>query len=207
MADLPPTRWELGGGGSTGYTERFLDMIADGTDIEGEARLADALAPRGARILDAGSGLGRIGAALQRAGHQVTAVEKDPELARISREQFPDLPVIEDDILALTPATLAAAGAPAAYDVIVLVGNVIVLVAEDTEVRTLETLRALLAPGGRILVGFHPTDGPSHVDRDYPFDAFAADVAAAGLVVQHHFGSYELHPASNDYVVAVLTQD
>lgn len=206
MTDIPPTRWELRGGGTTGYTERFLELLDEGADVVGEARLADTLAPRGARILDAGSGLGRIGAALQACGHHVTAVEKDPALVAVSRDRFPELTVIESDILGLTPAMLTDAGAPAAYDVIVLVGNVIVLAAEGTETRMLATLRDLLADGGRILVGFHPTDGPSHTTGDYPFGQFATDVEAAGLRVQHRFGTYQLHPPADDYVVAVLEQ-
>jgi SAM-dependent methyltransferase len=204
VTDLPPTRWELAGD-TVGYGERFVQLIGDGADVTGEARLADTLAPRGARILDAGSGMGRIGAALHAAGHRVTAVEKDPELIAISRELYPELTVIRSDILGITPAVLEHAGAPASYDVIVLVGNVIVLAAEGTEVRLLATLRDLLAPGGRILVGFHPQDGPAHA-RDYPFGEFSADVAAAGLVVQQHFGTYELHPPAEDYVVALLAQ-
>lgn len=205
MTDIPRTRWELAGDDNTGYADKFVELIETGADITGEARLADALAPRGATILDAGSGLGRIGAALQASGHHVVAVEKDPHLIALSRKHFPDLPVIESDILGLDADLLDAHQAPAAYDVIVLVGNVIVLAAEDTEVRLLQVLRDLLKPNGRILVGFHLVGGPAH-GRDYSVDAFRADVEAAGLVIQQHFGSYELHPPTEEYVVAVLTR-
>lgn len=198
MDDLPLTRWELGD--TAGYARRFAHLIAEGEDVEGEARLADALVGRGARILDAGSGMGRIGAALQARGHQVIAVEKDPELVAESRRRYRDLPVIESDLLALSATVIEPA-----LDLIVLVGNVIVLLAPDTEQRLLGTLGSLLAPNGRILVGFHPTGGHGSA-RDYPFDAFAADVAAAGLVLQHRFGTYELGTPTEDYVVAVLTR-
>lgn len=201
---IPPTRWDLAAPETKGYGQRFVQLISEGVDVTGEARLADVLAPRGARILDAGSGMGRIGAALQARGHDVTAVEKDPGLVALSRGHYPDLPVVESDILALSRSFLEEAGAPAAYDVVVLVGNVIVLAAEDSEVRLLATLRDLLAPEGRVLVGFHPKDGPSHA-RDYPFAEFAEHVAAAGLVVQQHFGTYDLRPPAEDYVVAVLS--
>lgn len=196
--DLPLTRWELGS--TTGYARRFADLIADGKDVVGEARLADTLVRRGARVLDAGSGMGRIGAALRASGHEVVAVEKDPELVAESRRRYPDLPVTESDLLALTPAELGA------FDLVVLVGNVIVLLAPDTEQRLLVTLRDLLAPGGRILVGFHPYGGHGSA-RDYPYDAFAADVRASGLAVQHRFGSYELAAPSEEYVVAVLVRE
>lgn len=196
MNELPPTRWEQGD--TTGYAERFARLIAQGQDVEGEARLADVLVRRGSRILDAGSGMGRIGAALQARGHDVLAVEKDPDLVAESRRRYPGLPVVESDLLALTPEV-------GSFDLVVLVGNVIVLAAPETEVRLLGVLRDLLSPGGRILVGFHPADGHTSA-RAYPYDEFAADVAAAGLVLQHRFGTYELDPPSEDYLVAVLAR-
>lgn len=199
---IPPTRWEIGGRGR--YAAHFAKLIEDGVDVEGEARLADALLPRGAAVLDAGSGMGRIGAALQHAGHRVVAAEKDPELVAASRERYPDLPVIESDVLALTPASMAGAGLDTPLDLVVLVGNVITLAAPETEVRMLRTLSALLAPNGRILVGFHAVAAHGSA-RDYPYPEFAADVTAAGLRVQHHFGSYELGEPDPAYVVAVLT--
>jgi hypothetical protein len=85
------------------------------------------------------------------------------------------------------------------------VGNVIVFAAPDTEDRLLSMLENLLAPGGRILVGFHPAGGRGSA-RDYSFEEFAADVGAAGLRVQHRFGTYELAPPAEDYVVAVLSR-
>ncbi|HET6167536.1 MAG TPA: methyltransferase domain-containing protein [Marmoricola sp.] len=203
MDEIPQTRWELAE--TDGYAERFARLIDEGVDVVGEARLADVLVGRGARILDAGAGMGRIGAELQRRGHTVIAAEKDPTLVAAAAERYPDLAVIESDLLALTPALLAEHGG-ADFDLVVLVGNVIVLAAPDTEVRMLTTLRDLLAPAGRILVGFHPVDSPASSARPYPFEEFRADVEAAGLTVQHRFGTYDLAPPSDEYVVAVLTR-
>lgn len=202
--ELPPTRWELGETG--GFAAHFTELIEAGADVEGEARLADALLKRGAKVLDAGAGFGRIGAALQARGHQVVAAEKDADLVAMAAEHYPDLPVVATDILALTPDLLAEAGHPTEFDLIVLVGNVIVLLAPDTERRALATLAVLLAEGGRILVGFHPIHTHGNA-RDYPVDEFEADAAAVGLKVQHRFGSYELAPPGDDYCVAVLTAD
>ncbi|MFL6156888.1 MAG: class I SAM-dependent methyltransferase [Marmoricola sp.] len=194
--DLPPTRWDLAP--PSGYAERFAQLIADGADVEGEARLADVLVPRNARILDAGSGMGRIGAALQARGHRVVAAEKDPGLVAESRRRYPDLEVVETDLLALDPDLEP-------FDLVVLVGNVIVLLAPETEQRLLGALRDLLAPGGRILVGFHPNQAHTSA-RAYAFDDFATDVEASGLRVQHRFGTYDLGAPADDYVVAVLTR-
>lgn len=201
----PPTRWEQSPGRSR-YAETFNRLIDSGEDVDGEARLVDVLAPRAARILDAGSGMGRVAAALQARGHDVTAVEKDPALIELSRARYPKVPVVASDLLGLGPAMLVEHGRPTSYDVIVLVGNVMVYLAEDTETQVLGVLGALLAEGGRMLVGFHPHGGP--VDsRDYPVEEFRAHVAAAGLEVQQVFGGYDLVPANEDYVVAVLVAD
>ncbi len=200
---IPPSRWELSGTGVSGYAQRFERLLDEGEDVDGEARLADVLAPRGARILDAGSGIGRVAAALAARGHDVTAVEKDPDLIARSRARFPEIPVVESDILGLSPAVLEAAGRPSSYDVIVLVGNVMVYLADDTEARALRTLAELLAPRGRMLVGFHPQQGPEH-SRDYPIEHFERHVVEAGLRMEQLFGTYDLAPPAEDYVVALL---
>jgi SAM-dependent methyltransferase len=203
MTDLPETRWELGD--NSGFAAHFSELIASGADIEGEARLADALLRRGATVLDAGAGFGRVGAALQARGHHVVAAEKDPDLVAMAAEHYPDLPMLRTDILALTPDLLAEAGHPTTYDLVVLVGNVLVLLAPDTERRVLATLATLLDDGGRILVGFHPQRTFGNA-RDYPVADFVADVEAVGLRVQHRFGSFELAPPSDEYCVAVLVR-
>ena len=63
-------RWDF-------YVDRFAREYADGTDLEGEARFVDVLAPRAARVLDAGCGTGRITAALHRMGHFVIGADRD----------------------------------------------------------------------------------------------------------------------------------
>lgn len=202
---LPPTRWALTGHASSGYAERFAQLVASGADLEGEARLADALAPRGARILDAGSGMGRVAAALAARGHTVVAAEPDPALVEQSRRTYPELPVLAREILALTPEVLAEHDCPTEFDLVVCVGNVVVFLAEGTERAVLGRLHDLLAPGGRLLVGYHLRGGPDSA-RDYPPAEFVGDAAAAGLVVDHRFGSYELHPPDDSYAVWVLAR-
>ncbi|GAB4012360.1 class I SAM-dependent methyltransferase [Nocardioides ultimimeridianus] len=193
---LPPTRWALGKDAAPGYGSRFARLVEEGADIVGEGRLADALVPRGARIVDVGSGMGRISAYLQGCGHRVLATEPDPELVEQSRRTYPGLEVLPAEILAL-PADLGPC------DLIVCVGNVMTFVAEGTEVACLTRMRSLLAPTGRILVGFHLTGGPSTA-RSYAPEEFVADVTAAGLVVQHRFGGYALEPVNDQYAVWVL---
>lgn len=69
-------------GHSQWYIERFRSMARAGNDLAGEARLVDAMAPRGAHILDAGCGPGRVGGYLAAAGHRVVGVDVDPALSR-----------------------------------------------------------------------------------------------------------------------------
>ncbi len=203
----PPTRWDRGFSGTVSpYSATFGRLIAEGADVDGEARLADALVPRHARILDAGSGMGRVAAALASRGHDVTALEKDPALVAESRARYPDVPVLAADILELSRGRLVDEGRPPTFDLAVLVGNVLVYVADGTETRVLASIGALLAPEGRIMVGFHPVAGPPH-SRDYPYAEFAGHVEAAGLAVQHRFGGYALEPPTPDYVVAVLSRN
>jgi SAM-dependent methyltransferase len=156
------------------------------------------MAPRGARILDVGSGMGRVAESLRRRGHRVVATEPDAALREQSRRTYPDLDVLPHQALGLDPAALDP------FDVIVVVGNVMVYVAEGTERAVLARLRELLAKGGRIVVGFH-LEGTRSGSRVYPADEFLADAAASGLRIEHRFGSYELHPPDDEYAVWVLT--
>lgn len=195
---LPRTRWELAGEGNRGYGETFGRLVAEGADVDGEARLADTLVPRGARILDVGSGMGRVSAALVARGHEVVSVEPDAALVAQCRATYPDLEVQHADVL--------AASLEGGFDLVVAVGNVLVFLAQETERAVLARLRTLLAPGGRILAGFHPLDGPATA-RDYPDAEFVADATASGLRVDARFGSYELHPPSHEYAVWLLARD
>ena len=206
MADVPLSRWERGGERNAGYGRRFAELVASGADVDGEARLADTLVARRARILDAGSGMGRVAAYLHDRGHRVVAAEPDPGLVAQSRRTYPHVDVLPHDILGLTDEVLSAAAGPEEFDLIVCVGNVIAFVAEGTEVAVLTRLREVLAPDGRVLVGFHLEGGPATARKVTP-DQFAAEVGAAGLVVDHRFGGYDLRPVDDEYAVWILRAD
>lgn len=204
MSELPATRWALGGEAHLGYGRRFADLVARGEDVDGEARLADTLLPRGARVLDAGAGMGRVTAALRARGHEVTGVDPDLALVDQAERTYPGIALLPLDILALSPEALAAHGRPTAFDLVVSVGNVFILLAEGTERRALGTLRGLLAPGGRLLIGFHLTGGPAG-SRAYPPEEFVLDVEAVGLRVDLRAGGYDLRPPDAEYAVWMLS--
>lgn len=194
-----PTRWELAGADNRGYGEAFADRVARGLDVDGEARFLDAMAARGSRILDLGSGMGRVAAALQARGHDVVAAEPDPALREQSHATYPDLEVLPLQALDLDPAEVGV------FDLVALVGNVMVFLGEGTERRVLARVRQLLGPDGRAAIGFHLTPVKAG-SRHYPAEEFVADAESSGLRVAHRFGSYELHEPADDYAVWVLAR-
>ncbi len=204
--ELPPTRWEGPAPENTrGYGVHFAELLASGADLDGEARLADALVGRGARILDAGSGMGRVAAALRARGHEAVGVDLDAALVEQSRATYPDVPVAQARLEQLEAAFFADLGFPTEYDLVVCVGNVMVLLAEGSERTVLSRFRGLLAPGGRVLVGFSLVGAPPR-SRVYPADEFVADAEAAGLVVESRHATFDLRPfdPDGDFAVFVL---
>jgi len=108
--------------------------------------------------------------------------------------------VLPHEALALDPGEVGT------FDLVVVVGNVMIFLGEGTERAVLERVRELLAPGGRALLGFHLT-GVKNGSRTYRADDFVGDVTAAGLRVVHRFGSYELHEPDDEYAVWVLESE
>ena len=200
MSKANPTRWEqktaVNPSHSTWYVERFRAMAAQGADLAGEARLVDAMLPRGARVLDAGSGPGRVGAELAARGHTVVGVDVDPVLIEAAQADHPGSTWLVGDIAELD---LPAAGIAEPFDLVVCAGNVVTFLAPGTEVEVLRRFRAHLAPGGRAVVGFG-------AGRGYAFDQFFADADDAGLEVQLRLSTWDLRPftADADFLVAVL---
>src|SRR5690606_41980126 len=117
-------------GHSQWYIERFRTMAREGADLEGEARLIDAMVARGSRILDAGCGPGRVGGALHRRGHTVVGVDVDPELIEAAEQDHPGPRWAGGDLAAID---LAALGEEEPFDLAVVPGNVMVFLAPDSE--------------------------------------------------------------------------
>ena len=185
-------------GHSAWYIERFRAMAADGQDLDGEARFVDAMVPRGARILDAGCGPGRVGGRLAALGHHVVGVDIDPALIVAAEADHPSATWLARDLAVLD---LAADGIAERFDVIVSAGNVMTFLDPATRRDVLHRLTAHLAPGGRLAVGFG-------AGRGYEFDEFFADAAAVGLSDELRLSSWDLRPfdpATGTFLVAVLS--
>ncbi|SCG74609.1 class I SAM-dependent methyltransferase [Micromonospora coxensis] len=193
-----PTRWatETGPGHSQWYIDRFRKLAADGADLAGEARLVDATVAPGSRILDAGCGTGRVGAALAARGHRVVGVDADPALVEAARADHPGPRWLVGDLAELD---LAAAGEPEPFDAAVVAGNVMAFVAPGTEQAVLSRIAAHLRPDGVVLVGFG-------TDRGYRIEDFDADAVAARLRPEQRFATWDLRPWRDDadFAVTVL---
>ena len=181
-------------GHSQWYIERFRTMARRGQDIVGEARLVDAMVPRGARVLDAGCGAGRLAGYLHNAGHHVVAVDVDPALVQAAREDHPGPDYRTADLAVLADLDL---GEP--FELILCAGNVVTFLAESTRRDVLRGFREHLAPDGRAVVGFG-------AGRGYSVPDFLADAAAAGLTPQLTLAGWDLRPwrEDSDFLVAVL---
>ncbi|MCK0174465.1 trans-aconitate 2-methyltransferase [Mycolicibacterium sp. F2034L] len=183
-------------GHSRWYIERFRAMARAGDDLVGEARLVDAMVPRGARILDAGCGPGRVGGYLAEVGHDVVGVDVDPELIEAAEQDHPGPRWLVGDLAELD---LPARGIAEPFDVIVSAGNVMTFLAPSTRTQVLSRLRAHLSDDGRAVIGFG-------AGRDYEFGQFLADAAEAGLEPDLLLSTWDLRPftADSDFLVALL---
>jgi len=181
---------------SAAYIQRFKDLAAAGQDLVGEARLVDAMLPRRARVLDAGSGTGRIAGYLSDVGHEVVGVDGDPVLVAAAEREHPGPRFLVGDLAELD---LPAAGVREPFDAVVCAGNVVTFLAESTRVEVLRRLRVHIVADGRAAIGFG-------AGRGYDFDDFLADAAAAGWAPDILLSTWDLRPftADSDFLVAIL---
>ena len=183
-------------GHSHWYVERFRAMARAGDDVVGEARFVDAMAPRGARILDAGCGPGRLGGHLAAIGHDVVGVDVDPVLIEAAEHDHPGPRWLVGDLAELD---LPARGITEPFDVILSAGNVMTFLAASTRVQVLRRLRAHLSGDGRAVIGFG-------AGRNYEFADFLGDAAEAGFSPELLLSTWDLRPFTedSDFLVALL---
>lgn len=187
LGDPEHSRW---------YAERFRTMGARGEDVEGESRLVDVLAPRRARLLDAGCGPGRHGTHLTRLGHEVVGVDIDPILIAAARAAHPGATWVVADLATLD---LPDVGEAEPFDGALLAGNVMDFVTEDYRGEVVRRVAAHLRPGGFVVIGCRAARGFTAADLDVL-------LPAAGLVLEHRFASWDLRPWSDgaDFAVSIL---
>lgn len=200
-----PTRWETEteDGRSEWYVEHFRSLVEEGADLEGEARLLDAMLPRHSRVLDGGCGQGRTGGALHRRGHTVVGVDADPVLIEAARIDNPGPQWIVADLATLD---LSEHGITEPFEAAVLAGNVMSFVAAETEADVLQQVFAHLTDAGFLVTGFHL--------EMCDLATFDQAVTDAGLRLRQRFATWDLKPwpgnesalddESIDFCVSVL---
>lgn len=181
---------------SAAYIQRWRDLAAQGRDLVGEARLVDAMVPRGARLLDAGCGTGRLGGYLAAAGHTIVGVDVDPVLIAAAEQDHPGSRWLVGDLAELD---LPGRGIPEPFDGILCAGNVMTFLAPSTRVPVLRRLRAHVRPDGRAAIGFG-------AGRGYPFEEFLDDARSAGWTPDLLLATWDLRPFTPDadFLVALL---
>lgn len=179
------------------YDARWAALEAEGQAVHGEADFVSAFSP--ATVLDAGCGTGRVAIELARRGVTTVGVDRDPAMLATAHRKAPDLTWVEHDLSTLDLATAAPAGTPSAFDVVLAAGNVMIFLAPGTEAATVARLAAHLADGGVLVAGF----SLSH--DAYGLERYDADCAAAGLVLDARWATWDRDPwvPGGDYAVSV----
>lgn len=186
MTEIPAARWfdEWSPEQRAEYAGRFRALASSGADIDGEARLVDALAGRRSRILDAGCGSGRLAAYLAGQGHDVLGVDIDPLLIEAGAADYPGLPLRQLDLRSVSPAL-------GEFDLVASAGNVMVYLEPGSERSVLAALASVLRPGGRAVFGFA-------TDRAYTHDQLDADATTVGWTREARWATWQLDPFTVD---------
>ncbi len=170
------------------YEEQFERLAASGVDVHGEAAFVASFAP--ATVLDAGCGTGRVAIELARRGVDVVGIDLDPAMLQVARRKAPELDWRHADLATLDLGRR--------FDQVVMAGNVLLFVAPGAEAAIVERMAAHLFPGGRLVAGFR-------LGVELSLDDYDAYAAAAGLMLEFRFATWERAPFSDggDYAVSV----
>jgi SAM-dependent methyltransferase len=194
------TRWSdaTGGGGGRDYAARFDAITAAGGDVHGEASFCAALLSPGARVLDAGCGTGRVAIRMTELGFDVVGVDLDPSMLEVARERGPG---VRWELADLSKLDLGST-----FDLVVMAGNIVPLVAAGTEPSVVARVAAHVAPGGLLVAGFG-------LDREHlppagalvGITAYDEWCAAAGLQPVRRLATWDGEPWRPDagYAVSV----
>jgi SAM-dependent methyltransferase len=99
------------------------------------------------RVLELGCGAGRLTAPLAELSDRVTALDVSPAMVRATAARCPTVTVVVADLRALPPL--------GPFEAVVAGANVIDVLGDESRLRLLSDLRALLVPGGLLLLSSH----------------------------------------------------
>lgn len=179
---------------SENYARRWKIMESQGQDINGEARLIDAMAERESRILDAGCGTGRLGGYLADRGHTVVGTDLDPILIQHAEAYHPNATWYVGD-LSTDPIPEGD------FSLAVSAGNVMGFLVPEGREAALRHIFDALATQGRFVVGFG-------AGRGWNFDDFIETARGVGFTVDNLFESWDLRSYTEDstFLVAVFSR-
>jgi ubiquinone/menaquinone biosynthesis C-methylase UbiE len=197
--------------------EEYARLLPD-TAYESELDLAlvrlfvDLVGARGARVLDAGCGTGRMTAHLRAldAGLDITGLDLSPEMLRQARLAVPGVEFVEGELASLPFADAAFDG--------VLVWYSIIHTPDEGLPAVIAELRRVVRPGGVVLLGFQAGTGERRIAHAYGHDldllaylhdvhAVAAGLAEAGFTVHTRLERgprLEFERSPQGFVLAVL---
>jgi SAM-dependent methyltransferase len=125
-------------------------------------------------------------------GHICIGVDADESMLEVARESAPTMPWFRADLAMLSPADL---GDPEPFDLVVLAGNVVPLLAPGTLLQVVRALRGLLRPGALLVAGFGLD--PEHLPRDCPVTPlreYDEACAASGLELSGRWSTWDQEP-------------
>ncbi len=198
----PRTRWsEVSGGigAATAYQRHFDEMARQGLDVHGEAALVESLVPPPARILDAGCGTGRVATQLTALGYHCVGVDADADMIAVAEKRDPSTVWVQQDLSRLQLRSQA-------FDLVVLAGNVIPLLAPGTLLAAVERIAAHVQPGGLVVAGFGLD--AAHLPPGIPVTPLAdydRACTVAGLSFLRRHSTWDRQPWRPDstYVVSI----
>lgn len=177
------------------YDQRWAVMAAAGEAVHGEADLVTALLAEHVtaddpQVLDAGCGTGRVAIELAARGISAVGVDLDQPMLDEARSKASDQTWLLGD--------LETVQVGAAFDVVVMAGNVMIFVAPGTEGAVVANMTTHLVSGGLLVAGFQ-TGGHRLAVDDYD-----EVCAAAGLIRVARWATWDREPFERgDYAVSV----
>ena len=198
------TRWSrIGGLSGDEYAEHLAALARSGKDMHGEASFCAAILAPGARVLDAGCGTGRVGIRLAELGFAVVGADLDESMLAVARRTAPEVPWHQADVSRLSAADLDGASE---FDLVVMAGNVVPLLAEGTLPRAMSSIASLLRPGGVVVAGFGLD--PAHLPPRCPvtpIGEYDEACRVAGLSLRARYSTWDAAPfdEAERYAVSV----
>lgn len=198
------TRWSrIGGVSGEEYASRFEALARSGADMHGEARFCAAMLSPGARVLDAGCGTGRVAIHLGELGFSCVGVDVDESMLAVARRSAPGIAWHQADLASVSAADLDGASG---FDLVLMAGNVVPLLAPGTVGQAVSSLVSLLRPGGLLVAGFGLDS--AHLPPRCPvtpIEEYDEACEAAGLSPQARYSTWDgaSFEESQGYAVSV----